>query len=57
MMIQQASASRGGEISVSVGELLEFVVEALRVTLLRQEAQPSDFTIDTFSKSKDGTPA
>ena len=56
-MIQQASASRVGKTTLSIGELMEWVVEALLVTLLRKEAQPSDFPIDTFNKSKDGTPS
>ena len=40
-----------------VGVLLVWALEALLVQLLREEAKASDFTQDTFSKSKDGTPS
>ena len=38
-------------------DLLVWALQALLVQLLRDEAKPAQFTMDTFSKAKDGTPS
>ena len=38
-------------------DLVDWSVRCLLMTLRRKEAEPEDFKVDTFSKSRDGTPS
>ena len=58
LLLQQVSVcSKGGEGGDPASEVLEWVLASLWASLRRKEAEPAQFTVETFTKGRQGEPS